>query len=225
MKTLKLLNRKYLLIIFINFFLCSSINAEDQPIDIWNVDKKEKEKVSSNDSLIVNDNNQISEPSIYDLQSNNLTDSVKVDLTLNSKEMKIIGLYDPEDYDLRINMWSNSNGDQLKYLFSNLAKKSLSDDASDLMNIVLLTNAYYPNINIQEDEFLKIKSDWLIKNKDRGLIEEYLIKNQILNLHPVLSRYLVDQYLSESNITKWIVGGGAAQPGSSHWGPGSRLQS
>ena len=49
-------------------------------------------------------------------------------------------------------MWSNSNGDQLKYLFSNLAKKSLSDDASDLMNIVLLTNAYYPNINIQEDE-------------------------------------------------------------------------
>ena len=202
MKTLKLLNRKYLLIIFINFFLCSSINAEDQPIDIWNVDKKEKEKVSSNDSLIVNDNNQISEPSIYDLQSNNLTDSVKVDLTLNSKEMKIIGLYDPEDYDLRINMWSNSNGDQLKYLFSNLAKKSLSDDASDLMNIVLLTNAYYPNINIQEDEFLKIKSDWLIKNKDRGLIEEYLIKNQILNLHPVLSRYLVDQYLSESNITK-----------------------
>ena len=202
MKTLKLLNRKYLLIIFINFFLCSSINAEDQPIDIWNVDKKEKEKVSSNDSLIVNDNNQISEPSIYDLQSNNLTDSVKVDLTLNSKEMKIIGLYDPEDYDLRINMWSNSNGDQLKYLFSNLAKKSLSDDASDLMNIVLLTNAYYPNINIQEDEFLKIKSDWLIKNKDRGLIEEYLIKNQIFNLHPVLSRYLVDQYLSESNITK-----------------------
>ena len=202
MKTLKLLNRKYLLIIFINFFLCSSINAEDQPIDIWNVDKKEKEKVSSNDSLIVNDNNQISEPSVYDLQSNNLTDSVKVDLTLNSKEMKIIGLYDPEDYDLRINMWSNSNGDQLKYLFSNLAKKSLSDDASDLMNIVLLTNAYYPNINIQEDEFLKIKSDWLIKNKDRGLIEEYLIKNQIFNLHPVLSRYLVDQYLSESNITK-----------------------
>ena len=86
MKTLKLLNRKYLLIIFINFFLCSSINAEDQPIDIWNVDKKEKEKVSSNDSLIVNDNNQISEPSIYDLQSNNLTDSVKVDLTLNSKD-------------------------------------------------------------------------------------------------------------------------------------------
>ena len=202
MKTLELLNRKYLLIIFINFFLCLNVNAEDQLIDIWNVDKKEKEQESLNDSLVVNDDNQVSEPSIYDLQSNKQIDTVEEDSTLNSKESKIIGLYDPEDYDLRIDMWSNSNGDQLKYLFSNLTKISLSDDASDLMNIVLLTNAYYPNISIQEDEFLKIKSDWLIKNKDRDLIEEYLIKNQIFNLHPSLIRYLVDQYLSEANITK-----------------------
>jgi hypothetical protein len=202
MKTLKLLNRKYLLIIFINFSLFLGVNAEDQPIDIWNIDKKEKEQESLNDSSYINDNNQISEQSIYDLQSNNQKETVEVDSTLNSKELKIIGLYDPEDYDLRIDMWSNSNGDHLKYLFSNLAKISLSDDASDLMNIILLTNAYYPNTNIQEHEFLKIKSDWLIKNKDRDLIEEYLIKNQIFDLHPTLSRYLVDQYLSESNITR-----------------------
>ena len=202
MKTLKLLNRKYLLIIFIYFFLCVDINSEEQPIDIWNVDKEEIEQESLNDSIIVNDDNQISEPSIYDLQSNDQMDTVEVDSSLNSKELKIIGLYDPEDFDLKIDMWSNSNGAQLKYLFSNLEKMNLSEDASDLMNIVLLTNAYYPNINIQEDEFLKIKSDWLIKNKDRDLIEEYLIKNQIFNSHPVLSRYLVDQYLSESNITK-----------------------
>ena len=76
MKTLKLLNRKYLLIIFINFFLCLDVNAEDQPIDIWNVDKKEKEQESLNDSLVVNDDNQVSEPSIYDLQSNRQIDTV-----------------------------------------------------------------------------------------------------------------------------------------------------
>ena len=202
MKILKLLNRKYLLIIFIYFFLCVDINSEEQPIDIWNVDKEEIEQESLNDSIVVNDDNQISEPSIYDLQSNDQMDTVEVDSTLNSKELKIIGLYDPEDFDLKIDMWSNSNGAQLKYLFSNLAKMNLSDDASDLMNIVLLTNAYFPNNNIQENEFLKIKSDWLIKNKDRDLIEEYLIKNQIFNIHPALSRYFVDQYLSESNISK-----------------------
>ena len=64
-------------------------------------------------------------------------------------------------------MWSNSNGDQLKYLFSNLAKLKLSDDASNLMNIAILTNAYYPQKNITEKEFLNIKSNWLIKNKDK----------------------------------------------------------
>ncbi len=99
-------------------------------------------------------------------------------------------------------MWSNSNGDQLKNLFSNIENLDLSEDALNLMNILLLTNAYYPKKNITEQEFLKIKSDWLIKNNDRDLIEEYLIKNQILNLHPLLSRFLVDQYLSESNIAK-----------------------
>ena len=59
MKTLKLLNRKYLLIIFINFFLCVDINSEEQPIDIWNVDKEEIEQESLNDSIVVNDDNQI----------------------------------------------------------------------------------------------------------------------------------------------------------------------
>ena len=40
MRILKLLNKKYLSIIII--FLLSSVNviAEDQPIDIWNIDKK-----------------------------------------------------------------------------------------------------------------------------------------------------------------------------------------
>ena len=70
------------------------------------------------------------------------------------------------------------------------------------MNILLLTNAYYPNRNIIEEEFLKIKSDWLIKNQDFNIIEEYLIKNQIFDLHPKLTRHILDQYLSMSNISR-----------------------
>ena len=34
----------------------------------------------------------------------------------------------------------------------------------------------------------------------KNLIEEYLLKNQILDIQPRLSRYLIDQYLSSSNI-------------------------
>ncbi len=203
MKILKLLNSKYLSILLIIFFYSLNAKAEDKPIDIWNIDKNKIEEVQStsneNEETI---DKQIKQSSIYDLQSQKETDSVRVDSSLDSQDIKIIGLYDPEDYDLKMNMWSNSNGDQLKYLFSNLKKLDLSKDASDLMNIVLLTNSYYPEINITEDEFLKIKSDWLVRNKNRDLIEQYLIKNQILNQNPKLSRYLVDQYLSESNIEK-----------------------
>ena len=158
----------------------------------------------ANEGLVSITENEIESEKIdvFSLQTKDKTDSIKVDETLNSKEIKIIGLYDPEDFGLKIDMWSNSNGDQLKYLFSNLAKINLSRDASELMNIVLLTNAYYPKKNISEKDFLKIKSDWLIKHNNLELIEEYLIKNDILNLHPKLSKYLVDKYLSESKLDK-----------------------
>ena len=204
MKILKLLNKNYLSILIIIFSISVSVKAEDEPIDIWNIDEnKIKETQSNNNQNSLEDNDaNISEPSLFDLQSQKEIDTVQVSSSLNSQEIKIIGLYDPEDYDLKIDLWSNTNGDQLKKLFSNLAKIELSKDASELMNIVLLTNSYNPKINITEKEFLNFKSNWLIKNKDRKLIEEYLIKNQILNLHPNLSRYLVDQYLSEANIEK-----------------------
>jgi hypothetical protein len=204
MKILKLLNSNYLSILLIIFLFSFDTRAEDEPIDIWNIDQNKIEKAKSNNKQNNEkiDDEQIKKSSIYDLQSQREIDTVQQDSSPYSQEIKIIGLYDPEDYNLKIDLWSNSNGDQLKYLFSNLAKLDLSKDASELMNILMLTNSYYPEINFTKDEFLKIKSDWLIKNKDRNLIKEYLIKNQILNLHPELGRYLVDEYLSESNVDK-----------------------
>jgi len=204
MKISKLLNKKYLSIIFIISLFSLSSQAEDQPIDIWNIEKNEVENNSS-DEILNKEKKEVEqtiESSIYEMQSQNKTDSIQVDASLNSKKIKIAGLYDPEDYDLKIDMWLNSNGDQIKNLFSNLSKINLSKDSSNLMNIAILTNAYYPNKNITENEFLKIKSDWLIKHNNRDLIEEYLIKNQILNLHPELSEFLINQYLSESNVAK-----------------------
>jgi len=204
MKILKLLNKTYLSILIILFFSTVNSFSENEPVDIWNIDKEQLQENSENKELISITENELESEKIdvFSLQNKDGSDSIKVDETLDSKEIKIIGLYDPEDFGLKIDMWSNSNGDQLKYLFSNLAKINLSRDASELMNIVLLTNAYYPKKNISEKDFLKIKSDWLIKHNNLELIEEYLIKNDILNLHPKLSKYLVDKYLSKSELDK-----------------------
>ncbi len=204
MKILKLLNKIYLSILIIFFFSTVNSFSQDEPVDIWNIDKEQIQENSENKELISISESELETEKIdvFNMQTKDRSDSIKVDETLNSKEIKIIGLYDPEDFGLKIDMWSNSNGDQLKYLFSNLARINLSRDASELMNIVLLTNAYYPKKNISEKDFLKIKSDWLIKHNNLELIEEYLIKNDILNLHPKLSKYLVDKYLSESKLDK-----------------------
>ena len=201
MKISKLLNKKYLSIIIIFLFSSFCVIAEEKPVDIWNIDKKaietESEINSSDEKIEVS-----TESNIYSMQADKKKDPIKLDQELVSKEIKIVGLYDPEEYGLSINMWSNSDGSNLKNLFASINKFDLSNDASEILNISLLTNAYYPSQNISEQEFLKFKSDWLIKNSNEELIEEYLIKNQIVNLHPELARYLVDKYLSQSDVKK-----------------------
>ena len=204
MKILRLLNKLFFQAIF--FSLLSLIAyAEDQPVDIWNIDKKKIEGFSSsNDTALENENKATSQSvsDIYNLQSQKKINTIKLDETLETKKINIYGLYDPEDYDLDIDMWSNSNGDELRNIFTRLAKIDLSKDALEIMKIALLTNAHIPQINISEKEFLDIRSKWLIKNSDLALIEEYLIKNQIIDLHPKLTKYLLDQYLSEAEIDK-----------------------
>ena len=166
MKILKLLNKTTLSIILF-FFLLVNLNAEDKPADIWNIDQEKTEvDTSNNDSTGEESNKGISDPdaSIYKMQSQNKNNFIKLEEGFKVDEIKIFGLYDPEDYDLDINMWSNSDGDQLKNIFSKLDKIDLSNDATEIMKISLLTNAYLPNKNISEKDFFKFRSDWLIKN-------------------------------------------------------------
>ena len=176
--------------------------AEEKPVDIWDLDKKESQNISEENLSVEEKNEEIFQSSIYKMQSDKKEESIKLDDNLTSKTIKIAGLYDPQDYGLSISMWSNSDGSTLKKLFKNIDKHNLSKDASEILNISLLTNAYYPNQNITEEEFLKFKTNWLIKESNLELIEEYLIKNQITNLHPELMRYMVDKYLSQSNVKK-----------------------
>ena len=204
MKTLRLLNKKLILIFTIYIYFGTISVAENQPVDIWNIDKKKE----NNNSSIQNSENKVlnietpSEFQIFDMQKNNSESIVTSEKNLKSQEIKIYGLYDPQDYGLDIEMWLNSDGDQLKSIFRKLNKIKLSKDANEILNIILLTNAQSPQKNIKEEEFLGFKSDWLIKNSDLDLIEDYLIKNRVFNLHPELTKYLVNEYLSEGNIKK-----------------------
>ena len=202
MKTLKLLNKKNFSIIIFSLIASTISFAEDKPVDIWNIEKKEVETISEENLSDENSNEEISENNVYRMQSDKKDDAIKLDADLTSKTIKIAGLYDPQDYGLSISMWSNSDGSTLKKLFEYIDKYDLSKDASEILNITLLTNAYYPDQNITDEEFIKFKTKWLIKNSDLELIEEYLVKNQNVNQHPELMRYMVDKYLSKSDVKK-----------------------
>ncbi len=167
--------------------------------------KKKNNEVSENNlsnTSSAEDNQKSSEISIYEMQADKEINQIKLEENLPTKEKEIFGLYDPEDNGLKIDMWINSDGDQLKSIISKINKLDLSEDASEIMRISLLTNSYFPKKNISEKEFLKLRSDWLIKNSNLDLIEDYLIKNQSINVHPDLTKYLIDQHLASGNMKK-----------------------
>tara|TARA_B110000037_G_scaffold100177_1_gene117019 strand:- start:236 stop:1996 length:1761 start_codon:yes stop_codon:yes gene_type:complete len=200
MKNLELSNKKYLLVIF--FYLFFGIATQSQePIDIWNIE--EKKNTGSIDVIDGEEEKNITENSIYKMQSQKDDElNIEEDQVLASNKIKIVGLYDPAENGLDINMWSKSNGDQILNIFKRIDKMDLSKDASEILDILLLTNAHYPEINISREQFLELKSNWLIKNSNLQLIEKYLIKNQMINEHPKLTKLLVDDYLSKSEVKK-----------------------
>ena len=159
MKILRLLNRKYFSII-LTLLLSINSYAEDKPIDIWNIEKETSIENTNNTSTTnqsISDVESQNNTSIYEMQSQKDSDVIKLEENTDYEKLKIVGLYDPEDYGLDISMWSNSNGDQLKNIFSRINKLKLSKDASFIMNKTLLINAYVPNKNISNKEYMKLK--------------------------------------------------------------------
>ena len=200
MRILKLLNKKYLSIVIIFLFTGLSSQAQE-PIDIWKIENKNS--IEDNIPIENTEEKNIPKNKIYEMQSQK-TNQLKIqqDKVLISKKNKIIGLYDPAENGLNINMWSNSSGDEILKIFKRINNIKLSDDAIEILDILLLTNAYYPEKNISKKEFLEIKSNWLIKNSDLKLIEDYLLKNKTINENSRLTKYLVNYYLSRSEVRK-----------------------
>ena len=198
MKTLRQLSKYTLLkslTIFLIFF--SSVIAEDEPIDIWKIEKQEK----------INDNNNEIED-ISDTESNlkiiNTSDQYTQIISNTSLEDKdlIVGLYDPSENGLKLDMWMQSDGNEIKNLINKINSLDLSNDANQILEIALLTNSEIPNKNINEDEFINFKIDYLIKKNNKKLIVDYLEKNKSNIYNIKLIKHYVNEYLIENEIKR-----------------------
>ena len=139
MKILKQLNKFFLF----TFLLINPVSA-NEPVDIWNIEKKDTEE---NEILIENTNDDENKI-IQGIKIEQQNEKILVNNALGASEIKLAGLYDPEENGLSIDMWSNSNGEDIKYVLDNITTKELSKFSEKVLEIALLTNSYIPNNNI-----------------------------------------------------------------------------
>ena len=198
MKTLRQLSKYTFLKSLITFFLFfSSVIAEDEPIDIWKIEKQEK---------IIDNNNEIED--LSDTESNlkiiNTSDQSTKIISNTSLEKKdlIVGLYDPSENGLKLDMWTQSDGNEIKKLINKINSLDLSNDANQILEIALLTNSEIPDKNINEDEFINFKIDYLIKKNNKKLIADYLEKNKSNIYNIKLIKHYVNEYLIENEIKR-----------------------
>tara|TARA_B100002019_G_scaffold274914_1_gene272311 strand:+ start:520 stop:2259 length:1740 start_codon:yes stop_codon:yes gene_type:complete len=184
-----------LLIIFLFF---SPIQSEEK-IDIWKNNKSKKEEIKSTDQKDTNSNKKLN----FKIDINkNVNQTIKIDENLNDSERdRVFGVFDPEDYNFNLNMWSTTNADDVRASIKRLKKIKLSKTSSELLENVLLSFSYPPE-GMEEKEFIQLKINWLIDNNKKDLIEEFLKLNDDFYGKSKVVQFLVDDSIAQANIKK-----------------------
>ena len=200
MKNLKLLNKNFIITIFTIFILSITKVSSEEATDIWSLNNEtENTNVKDNQSITTSEINVLdNKKDTKDIVSYVIAE----DDDIKSKNIEILGLYDPGENDFELGMWINSDGEKIDNLIKKLHKLNLSKDAKEIYNKVILTNALPPKNSISKNDFNNYKIKWLIKNKDLKLIKEFIIKNNFSNINDDLIKFYLDYYLSLADLKK-----------------------
>src|SRR6056300_361586 len=193
MKSLNL-NKKNLFLFFISIFFSSSLLSEE--VDIWKKENLEKKIISNNSSNISVDQNQ----SKINVNQEIKTNIILSDNALTDNKNSVYGIFEPEQNNLTLDMWVNSEGTRVKDTIERIEKIKLSSFSEELLINTLFTISYLPGRNMTDEEFVNYKINWLIKNKRNDLISSFLNKNNDFPNKEKIIRYLVDENISKGNI-------------------------
>jgi len=163
--------------------------------DIW---KKQENKNEQNIEESTEEKITIESPILSDDANKNITNISESEI-LNT-DQKIVGLFDPELNNFNLNMWSNSDGEEIKKILKRINKLKLARLSEELLFQVLFTNSYPPKINLTAEEFNKIKIDWLISKKRFNDLEKLVITNPEVGKESKAIIYLVNESLSSGDI-------------------------
>jgi len=187
------LNKLILFTFFINI-LIFNFTISFAAVDIWEKKKKNNDQ-----------NNQINNEKEIKIESPILSEDINKIIIIDENEIKdpeksVIGIFDPEENNFNLNMWSQSDGEDIKKILKRIDKLNLSKLSEDLLYQVLFTNAYPPKANLNSEEFLEIKINWLIKKKRIKDLETLLKKNPEVGQNTKAVKFLINEYLSSADI-------------------------
>ncbi len=181
-------------------FLITSLQAEENKIDIWK--KNSGSNNISNSTNQPSKNDSISSPTgIADGLSKNQSIKIEDSKIDSSEKIEVFGVHDPADYNFNLNMWSSTNAEDVRSSLKRLKKIKLSKTSSELLENVLLSFSY-PPVGMDNKEFVNLKINWLIDNDRVELIEDFLKQNNDFNGKSRAVQYLVDKNIAQANIKK-----------------------
>ncbi len=193
---MKLLNlNKNIFLSLILFIFFTPLFSEDS-VDIWEK-KKLKIDTNTNKSLTVIPEQPESKIKI------NSQPAKEIDIDSNSLSISnnlVYGIFDPDQNNLTLDMWVNSDGKKVKETLDRINNIKLSSFAEEIFINTLFTIAKLPNQNMTDEEFINYKFNWLIKNNKDDLIAIFLNKNSEFPNKQKVIKYLVDENIVKGNL-------------------------
>jgi len=197
MKISKQLNR-FCFVLVASIILIKTTFAEEKVENIW---KTIETKDIVNETRI--ENSELSNTkTIQGVKIQLTNENIIVNNELDKSKELLAGLFDPAENDLNLDMWSNSDGNEIKNLLKKINSKKLSNFSEKIMDIALLTNSYLPQNHISSEEFQNFTIEHLIKKRDFNLIKRFIIKNPNIINKEKLVRLVADYHLSNSEVEK-----------------------
>ena len=197
---MKLLNLNKYLFFFIIFFLTISFLKAEDSIDIWN-----KDILNKNDkSKKLNTKTKKSNTKSLSGEVVSITNEINItnEILENEENRTLYGIFDPAPNNLNLDIWSETDGSEIKSIIRRIEKIDLSKSAEEIFQNVIMTYAYSPNKNLEDGEFLNMKLNWLISHNKDNLLESFLLKNETFKGKKKIIQYLVDKNIAKANLSE-----------------------
>ena len=137
---MKLLSLNKKIFFFLIFSILSTSISSDEGVNIWKKENLEKKKNTLKKTVNTSaEQNQ----SKIDISQKTKTDIILDENNLTENKKAVYGIYEPDENNLTLEMWVNSEGTRVKDTIERIQKIKLSQFSEELFVNTLFTISYF----------------------------------------------------------------------------------